>query len=731
MKKKKILYILIALFSVFLLIFFYFQKQYIKEADINYINSVKQEIRFLIQTKQKNTLEIAKNLSIDKNLINIIKNNQYDILYKTHFFGIDEDYKNFKHIGIHIIDKNGIQKYVSWSKKSLGKNILKVRPDLADVIKNPRTISTISSGLFDITFKGIVPVFDKNHKLLAVLEVVTHFNSIIKKLEKQQIYGTVIVSKENSKNIKYNKFGNFIENYFVSNINPSKVVQFYLKTHRIEEFISIPPQNYKYIIAPNDLLDGYYVINIPIILQNKTIGHFIAFIYDIHKLKEKEIRLDVIMFILSILFILMSILAYQEARKNENLIRSLNKRIEKEISEKLSMVYKDSLTGAYKKTKFDIDRIKLKKYDVVMLNIRNFSKINELYGFSIGDEILKIVVQRIEHLIQHKIYRINADEFVFFSKHLKEDISKIKNSFIKTPIKLNDLNIRLSFSFAVTKNEGEEILRKLSIALKEAKQKPFNDYIYYEEKPVKNDFIKFNSILYDAIFINETAKITPYFQGIYDNKLNYVHKYECLARLETKDKVYSPYFFMEIAKHSGFLVEITKIMIDKSFKYITDKPNIEISINITEEDLLTSKLKDYLLEKTSQYNIEPNRVTLEILEGITSHGANDNILQLKELKDIGFKIAIDDFGVEYSNFERITELDIDFIKIDGKYIKTLPTNKKSYEIAKAITNFAHSLNIEVVAEFVEDEEIQKIIKELNIEYSQGYYFSKPEKEMKV
>ena len=167
-------------------------------------------------------------------------------------------------------------------------------------------------------------------------------------------------------------------------------------------------------------------------------------------------------------------------------------------------------------------------------------------------------------------------------------------------------------------------------------------------------------------------------------------------------------------------------MIEKSFAYLATLPeDIQLSVNITEHDLATKQLKEFLMESLEKYQLTSQRITLEILEGITSNGTKNNIKQLNQLKALGFKLAIDDFGVEYSNFERLTEIDIDFIKIDGKYIRTLLTNEKSLQITRAIANFAHTMNIQVIAEFVENEEIQKIIEDLGIEYSQGYYINKP------
>ncbi len=165
-------------------------------------------------------------------------------------------------------------------------------------------------------------------------------------------------------------------------------------------------------------------------------------------------------------------------------------------------------------------------------------------------------------------------------------------------------------------------------------------------------------------------------------------------------------------------------MIDKSFK-IMSKNNYSFSINITEEDLSKNYLLDYLKLKESEYGIETNRVILEILEGVSSTGKKNHIKQLTALKDNDYSIAIDDFGSEYSNFERVLDLDIDFLKIDARYIKNIDVSPKSYEITKAIAFFAKNANIPCIAEFVHNEAVQKIIDDLGIDYSQGYYFSEP------
>ena len=722
MKKSIIIY------GVFILIFIGYivlAENYVKSSEKNYTNSMKNGIEILIQTKKELTFALAQIFAKNPDIIKVMQTKNYKEFYKKDFFAVGKEFKDFKHLSIHIVDKDGKQAFLSWTHKSLGEYILDKRKDLKEIFKTKKPTMSISVGMFDMTFKGIIPIFTKNHTFLGVIETITHFNSIAKNLKKEGIDSIVLIDKRFKKQLKYPFHNIFIDRYNVSNLDAKKEFIDIIKEKGVKYFINI--KSYRYIHKKGNLIEGYNVVTIPIKnINNQTIGYYIAFSYDKFELAKKEMWLHIITISMFLLLLLMTYFVYKKDKENQKLIRELNERVNKEVAKNLELIYKDSLTGAYKRAKFEIDRKNNCKY-VVMLNIRNFSKINAIYGFEIGDKVLQIVVKRIKHLLDRDIYRINADEFLFLSNNIKDDISKIKNSFIFDEIVIDKLRLRLSFSFGVTKNTGKEILRKLSIALKQAKKEPFKDFVIYEEQNIKKDeFIKFNELLYKALFLDEDVKITPYFQGIMNNKTGKIIKYESLARLETKDKVYSPFFFIDIAKNSGFIFEITKIMIDKTFKKLsTMNENITVSVNITEDDLFSNTLKNTLLDKLEEYKIKPQRIILEVLEGISSAGTKDNIKQLKELKDIGFKIAIDDFGVEYSNFERINELDVDFIKIDGKYIKSIYTDQKAYQIAKAITSFAHEMNIKVIAEFVENEEIQKIVKELGIDYSQGYYFSKP------
>ncbi len=732
--QRKDMSIFSTIFFLLLICYFFLMHTYTKNAAINYTDTIKNEINLLIKSKQTDTFILAKNFAHDKKLIATLENKQYEKMYDDGFFTIPKSYFKYKNIKIHVVDKDGIQRYLSWTHKDLGNNILAARKDLRYLYKHPYPLSNISVGRFSIGLKGIVPIYNKKHEFLGIIETITFFNSISKKLMKDNIHSAIIIKKRYTKQLSYSFSKIFINGYNVSNkdINP-EILQI-LKSEKISHFLEL--REYQYIFKEDSIFNGYYLINIPILNHNKkVIGNYLAFIDDIYHLRQKEFSLYLLFAMMSMLFILMSFIALKAHINNLRLIENLDYEVQKQTNEKLKLLYIDGQTGAYKKIKFDEDIKNHQDDRVVILNIKNFAKINTSYSFENGDKILKISAKRIQSILNKPIYRLNSDEFLFFSRKPKDEIKLLKQSFSKQPIKLehNDISIRISFTFGVAKANIDKLVSKLSTTVKEAKKYPFSDFLYYRDKVVDNSFIHFNSILYEAIFENhENISIVPFFQGIRNNNSKKIVKYEILARLKVDDHLYLPIDFLDAAKSSGFIHEITKIMVEKSCTFLsTCEKHIEVSINITEDDLASKQLKEVLTSTLKRYKIDSTRITLEVLEGVTATGTKNNIKQLRKLKELGYKLAIDDFGVEYSNFERLNEIDMDFIKIDGKYIRTLENNPKSLKITKAITDFAHSMGIKVVAEFVENKEIQDIVESLGIEYSQGYYFAKPQEVIKV
>lgn len=404
-----------------------------------------------------------------------------------------------------------------------------------------------------------------------------------------------------------------------------------------------------------------------------------------------------------------------------------NKEIERKIQ---YMLYYDTLTGLHNQTYLNELLNTKEEKTLLLLDISNFSYINNIYGFEIGDELLKKIAYILTtDLNFQNVCKLSSDQFAIVL-HVDTDIQKtvaqIKKYFYTNQLLIDEITLNITFTYGAAKG-NENLFQHTVISLKHAKVKSKSSlYIFNKEEEnicfqKRKHFVEMNNILHNALVSDE---VVPFFQGIRDNASAKITKFEALVRIKQGKEILSPYAFLEAASTSGLLPEITKIMIDKTFKIMSNN-DYSFSLNITEDDLTRHYILQYLEEKSKKYNINPNRLTLEILEGISSNGKKNHLEQLRALRQKGYSIAIDDFGVEYSNFERILDLDIDALKIDAKYIKNIDTNQKSYEIVRAIVFFAKNANIPCVAEFVHKQSVQKVVEELGMEYSQGYIFSEP------
>jgi len=421
---------------------------------------------------------------------------------------------------------------------------------------------------------------------------------------------------------------------------------------------------------------------------------------------------------------------------NEKLQVYYQEELEVEVARKtkklLQQAYTDDLTGLKNRKKLMMDLSNdAEKKVLLLLNIDNFDHINATYGYKNGDYILRLISKFLENNLHPKcsIYKFGYDEFafVFLNSTLNEAADYAKNLqklISRSPISYE--NISIKFTVTIVLSEGvENILRQAYIAFKETRLISKNRIGFYDPnsnlESKQRTILKYIHIVDDAI---ENRNIEPYFQPIINNTTKKIEKYECLARIHANNEVLTPHLFLETAELAGMLPDITKIMIDKCFKYFQNRDE-EFSLNISEYDLSDNYLIKYLHDKVLEYSIEPHRVVLEVLEGVSSAAAEKSYEQLVELKKRGYQLAIDDFGAQNSNFERVHRLKVDYIKIDGSFVKNIHKDKNSYNVAKTITDFSKSVGAKVIAEYVHNEIVSNEVLNLGIDYSQGYYFGRP------
>ena len=424
-----------------------------------------------------------------------------------------------------------------------------------------------------------------------------------------------------------------------------------------------------------------------------------------------------------------------EANKKLKDINSNLSNIVKEKTAKLKYLYShDAVTGLLNYASLSQEFEKKEYYYVILLDISNFSLINKEYGKDIANSILKETGRQLEKHENKffKLYKIESDEFVFLSKietakEIEDFCKQIIAFFDNKPVMVDEIELSINFSFGVAPiRENVFPLIDADYALEKAKL--LGSRYFYMSSDTTEDIQKTNEKIKWLKVTQELVKnewIEPYYQPIMDAKSKKIVKYEVLARGVYYSEVISPFYFAKNAERLGIITAVTRSMINKSFAYLSGK-NIAFSINLTQRDLLDDTFPKFLDEKLTKYNIDSSLVTFEILENITTSFQKNLLMKhLKILKKMGFKIAIDDFGMDNSNFGRFMEMDFDFLKLDAVFIKNIAANEKDRILVTTITNLAHSFGIETVAEFVENEVIEEIVKECGVDFLQGYHIGKP------
>ncbi len=367
---------------------------------------------------------------------------------------------------------------------------------------------------------------------------------------------------------------------------------------------------------------------------------------------------------------------------------------------------------------------------LLKVSLHSFKAFQIYYGIDITNKVLIEFGNAIEiNLpVNARIYRTNEDEFSILLKNPSPSQEKIlsaqiKSFFEQTPIEVDGFLLKIHTSIGIA--TGKDLIQKADIALSEAKEGR-RIAVYDEDSAFikeQHEHIEWVRVIQDAI---SEDRIKVHFQPIMDNRSSTVTKYEVLCRIQSHDQLlYQPYEFIPSAIIAGRMCDITRVVIDKSFKYFKDN-TLSFSINITKEDFLEEYLVDYITYKCEFYNIEPNRIYIEILENISTETANGCLSQISALKALGCNISIDDFGVDSSNFSRMMQIKAEVLKIDGHFIQHLLHDENAKIIVENIVDFSKKIGAKTVAEYVDSKELHDLVKEMGINYSQGFYIGKPE-----
>lgn len=409
----------------------------------------------------------------------------------------------------------------------------------------------------------------------------------------------------------------------------------------------------------------------------------------------------------------------------------LSEELQKCKTEFMSRYFTDHLTHLPNLYKLRKDLSDNENSALISVVIDEFATINNFYGFIVGDYVLEQVGKFLLENLDDRVYRVSGTEFAiqvdkdlnFYE--LREYIEAMYQKVKTVTIDYQNSKIVVSLTLASSAStSNENIFSKVSMAMKYAQQNQLPFWIYEDSMRFENEYEQNLNISSKVRHAVENSKIIPYFQPILDNKSGEIVKYECLARLlDESDNVVSPALFLPLAKRIKVYDLITKIIIDKSFESFQNN-DYEFSINLSIDDVMSSEIFEFIINKLKNSSAS-NRVIFEIVESEAIVDFTKVSKFINEVKRYGAKIAIDDFGDGYSNFSYLIKMDVDFIKIDGSLINNIDVDKSSLLVVETIVDFAKKLGVKTIAEYVHSSTVLDKVKELGIDFSQGFHIDKP------
>ncbi|WP_299228268.1 EAL domain-containing protein [Sulfurihydrogenibium sp.] len=404
----------------------------------------------------------------------------------------------------------------------------------------------------------------------------------------------------------------------------------------------------------------------------------------------------------------------------------------KKNKEGIEPKYIDKITGVYNRNYISEIEKNFHKlsFAVILLDLDNFSNIHKVFGKDIADLLLQDVVKIVKNNIRKEdiIIRIGDDEFLILVKKFDNNTKPLDIAQrIINKISLNKFNL-INNTVKITAFAGIYLhpeketdfslaLKKANTALLKAKQKRNTVEIYSDGLEYRTD-----KILTDIKMAIEEKRLICYFQPIFDLETMKAIKFEALVRIISPErKIIVPNLFLASIKNTYIYKELTKKIIEFNLSIVRTK-KIKVSINLLSSDILDIEIINFLTSLNKDFT---TMITLEIseTESIDDYGMLRENLQI--LKKAGYEIALDDFGSGFFSILQLIEFQLDYIKIDGQIIRKIDTDPISYAAAKAIKSLTKEINIKTIAEFVSNKEIYDKLKEIGIDYGQGFYFKEP------
>ncbi len=381
------------------------------------------------------------------------------------------------------------------------------------------------------------------------------------------------------------------------------------------------------------------------------------------------------------------------------------------------------------------------QHAIYFLDLDRFKQINDTLGHAVGDLILKEVANRLKQLLKNKdiIARYGGDEFVITLTNVKnvKEAAKFADqiiSCIEQPMMINGQEVFMSTSvgisvYPVDGKNTEQLINCADRAMTYSKKNELNGYSFYfdELQTDAQRVLLLDSELRKAI---ENREFELHFQPKISMEDEQIQGLEALARWNSERLGFvSPAEFISYAEDTGLIIPLSELIIEKACEAVIQMQQqgwkIPVAINISSIHFKQQNFLESIQAILERYNMPANNFEIEVTERTVMNSANETVSKLVRLKQLGFKISIDDFGTGYSSLSYLVRFPLDCLKIDRSFIQHIGSLDEKQAVVDAIIQMSHRLKMKVVAEGVEQAQQVDILRKMNCDIIQGYYYSKP------
>ena len=427
--------------------------------------------------------------------------------------------------------------------------------------------------------------------------------------------------------------------------------------------------------------------------------------------------------------------------RHENTYRSVNQGKLNGVVVDYLATY-DELTGIYNKQAFYTKTKEMlldnpdKNFDLLRINIERFKVLNDLFGESTGDKLLRYIGKFLKEInlplcVSGRLY---ADNFVVCYEAGKGDSRRMINT-LQMVADSFAINNRTILSFGLYRIDDKTLpvsvmCDRANMALWKAKGNFKNPYCEYDEK-MRQQVLKEQKIINAMEMAIQNKEFTLYLQPKYNIEKGTIIGAEALVRWISQENGFiSPGDFIPVFENNGFVYEVDKFIWEESCRYLRKwldegREVHPISVNVSRIDLYDPKLVKHLVDLREKYQLPSQYLELEITESAYTEDPEQIITITRQLREAGFVILMDDFGTGYSSLNMLKDIQIDVLKLDMGFLKSSDYSAKGGNILTAILKMAESLKMQTIAEGVETKEQVEFLKSIGCKYVQGFYYSKP------